>query len=149
MPNIPTRERPSMPTRQNLPPRNTPVRPLGPHPTGPRPTGPRPNMPQMNMPPRVVNDPRRAPSSNINYKQLKPPSPRNARERVSPIQPQKKLQALLPAIFPKKNVKKKKKKQQYKERTVTHEFMLGFFVGMLIFGVAAIFICTALIGLFT
>ena len=129
MPNIPTRERPSMPARQNLPPRNPPVRPNAPRPTDPRLNSPRPNMPQTNMPPRVVNDPRRTPSPNINYKQLQPPPPRNARERVSPIRPQKKVQSLLPALFQKKTTKKKKKKQ-YKERTVTHEFMLGFFVGM-------------------
>ena len=103
-----------------------------------------------NIPPRVVNDPRRAPLSNIKYKQLQRPPVRNANERISPIRPQKKALPNLPAIFKKKLQKNKKKKQkQYKERTVTHEFMLGFFVGLLIFGVAAIFICTALIGLFT
>ncbi len=143
MPNIPTRERPSMPARQNMPPRNQPVRPNSPSMNGPRPNGP-----SRNTPPRVVYDPRRAPSANINYKQLQRPTVRNGGERINPIRPTKKALQHLSAILPKKTAKKKKKKQ-YKERTVTHEFMLGFFVGLLIFGVAAIFICTALIGLFT
>ncbi len=142
MPNIPTCERPDVQTRQNIPPRNAPARPNTSPPM-------RPNIPpNRNIPPRVVYDPRRAHPANINYKQLQRPTVRNGNERINPIRPAKKAQPLLPALFTKKKVKKKKK-NQYKERTVTHEFMLGFFVGLLIFGVAAIFICTALIGLFT
>ena len=50
MPNIPTRERPGVPTRQNMSPRNPPVRPNSP-----------------NTPQRVVYDPRRPQFSIFNY----------------------------------------------------------------------------------
>ena len=134
MPNIPTRERPNMPPRprmpqnisQNVPQRNLP--------------------PSRNVPPRIVYDPRKAPPRNVNYKQLQRPPVRGQNERVNPVRPTKKA---LPSTVSPRAKKQTKKKYKYKECTVTQEFILGFVVGMLIFGIAAIFICTALIGLFT
>ena len=137
MPNIPTRERPNMPTNPRMPqniPQNAPQRNLP---------------PRQNIPPRVVYDPRKTPPRNINYKQLQRPPVKGQNERVNPIRPTKKTTSALPAIISPRTKKKTKKKYKYKERTVTQEFILGFVVGMLIFGIAAIFVCTALTGLLT
>lgn len=138
MPNIPTRERPNMPPRPRMPqnvPQNMQQR----------------NLPQRQyIPPRVVYDPRKAPPRNINYKQLqRPPAVKGQRERINPIRPTKKTKSLFQSIISPRAKKQPKKKYKYKERTVTQEFILGFVVGALIFGIAAIFICNALIGLFT
>ena len=135
MPNIPNREQYGAPARPNIPSGNPPPRNV-----------PGPYANQRSTPPRVINDPRRsqAANMNINYKQLQRPVTANKNERINPIKPSKKAQTAKSAAK-----SGSKKKNQYKERTVTHEFLLGFFVGLLIFGVAAIFICAALIGLFT
>ncbi len=104
--------------------------------------------PRQNIPPRVVYDPRRAPQGGIRYEQLRRPQARGQNERLSPIKPAKKSVLPVPVPLHKSKPRKKKKKKE-KERTQAHEFLLGFVVGLIIFGTAAIFICSALIGLFT
>lgn len=122
MPVIPTRERTEL--QKNQPPR------------------------QNNIPPRVVYDPRIAPQGGIRYEQLRRPPARPQNERLSPIKPAKKSALPVP-LSPHKSKPRQKKKKKEKERTQVHEFLLGFVVGLIIFGTAAIFICSALIGLFT
>ncbi len=137
MPNIPTRERPNMPQRPRIPqniPQNVPQRNLP---------------PSRNIPPRVVYDPRKAPPRNINYKQLQRPPVRANNERINPVRPTKKTNSPPSRTLSPRAKKQAKKKYKYKEHTVTQEFILGFIVGSLIFGIAAIFICSALIGLIT
>lgn len=49
----------------------------------------------------------------------------------------------------KKLSRPKKSRRTDPEKAITlHDYLLGFFIGLAIFGIAAIFICNALIALF-
>ncbi len=67
---------------------------------------------------------------------IKPLNPQMARARVASASSNQK-----PAVLHKKKNKRKA------DRTKLHDFLLGFFVGLIIFGIAAVIICGVLIGM--
>ena len=130
MPNIPTRERqgqvqnpmPRQPQYSTPQSRQAQSRPQAP-------TQPRVNVQQQryNQTPQI--------------RTLTPPSA----ERIRPIKP---ATGAAKSAAPQKTQNKKKQKRT-REHTTIGDFLLSFFVALFVFGVAAIFVCNAIISLFT
>lgn len=134
MSNIPTRDRqtPSAPYARKQPPGQhvPPYQGRQYPPTPPRqPMPPRQTPAQPPVPPRV--------KPNI--------LPRAETERLRPVPPAKNGKSV---PVPSKKANKRKRKES-KERSVLGDFFLAFAVSLLVFGIAAIIVCSALISLFT
>lgn len=141
MPNIPTRQQVRERTVQpQRPVQNNVQRPVASHPRNVQ--GRAPVQPQQN----------RVPVQQMRYghtTQMHTQNPRNASERIKPIQPPKSTTHKISTAAKSSLPARKKKKRKQRERTTIGDFLLSFFVALFVFGVAAIFVCNALISLFT
>ena len=84
-----------------------------------------------------------------NTAQMPSQKPRNAFERIKPIQSPKSAAHKSSTAAKSSAPTRKKKKRRQRERTTMGDFLLSFIVALFVFGVAAIFVCNALISLFT
>ncbi len=141
MPNIPTRqpirERTVQPQR---PVQNNVQRPMPPQ--------------QRSTQDRAHAQPQRnrIPAQQMRYghtEQMHTQNSRSASERIKPIQPPKSTTHKTLAATKSSSPARKKKNRKKRERTTLGDFLLSFFVALFVFGVAAIFVCNALISLFT
>lgn len=140
MPNIPTRE----PMRERT------VQPQRPMPNNVPRTSPQPRSTQGRTP--VQSQQSRVPVQQMRYghtAQTHTQNPRNASERIKPIQPPKSTTHKTSTAVKSSSPARKKKKRKQRERTTIGDFLLSFVVALFVFGVAAIFVCNALISLFT
>ncbi len=92
-------------------------------------------------------NPYRRPTNNVKprptVEHIKPLNPQMARARVAAASAKPKS-----AVHGKQSPILQKKKSKCKtDRSKLHDFFLGFFVGLVIFGIAAIIICSVLIGM--
>ncbi len=73
-------------------------------------------------------------------------APRSSRERIPPMKVTPKS-SYTPPVKKLSRPKKSRRTDPQKSARL-HDFLLGFFIGLAIFGIAAIFLCNALIALF-
>lgn len=149
MPNIPTRERSA--SAQNPQPRqaqhnNPQMRNPSVQTRGTASTRPPQSRPQGQPQQRVQVQQMRY-GQNPQIRTLTPPP---SAERLRPIKPSSGSAKKVPASQKRTvQTRKKKKYGRQRERTTLGDFLLSFFVALFVFGVAAIFVCNALISLFT
>lgn len=141
MPNIPTRE----PMRERTVQQSRPM-----HNNAQRPVTPQQRVPQNRAPMQPQQS--RVNVQQVRYgntAQMPSQKPRNASERIKPIQPPKNAVHKGSTAVKSSTPARKKKKRKQRERTTMGDFLLSFIVALFVFGVAAIFVCNALISLFT
>jgi len=135
MPNFPTREHthkvPNQPQRQ---PQYSPHQ----RPVQGRPTG-------QSQQPRVQVQQVRY-GQNPQIRTLTPPL---SAERLRPMKPSSNDTKSAPTQKKRPQTAHRKKPRRQRERTTLGDFLLSFFVALFVFGVAAVFVCNALISLFT
>ena len=136
MPNIPTRER--YPKAQNQPPRQGQHASQQMRPPQNRPVG------QSVRPQVQVQQMRHG--QNPQIRTLTPPP---SAERLRPMKLFSNVTKKASAAKKRPIATRKKKVRRQRERTTLGDFLLSFFVALFVFGAAAIFVCNALISLFT
>lgn len=98
-------------------------------------------------------------NNHVQARGTRPTTPRPYPPTKTPSQMQKSSRERIPPmkVTPKNNYKppvkqlsrpKKSRRTDPQKSAKLHDFLLGFFIGLAIFGVAAIFLCNALIALF-
>lgn len=76
-------------------------------------------------------------------------TPPPAAERLRPMKPSSSGAKKAPVPQKRPSTTRRKKPSRQRERTTLGDFLLSFFVALFVFGVAAVFVCNALISLFT
>ena len=141
MPNIPTRE----PVRERAAVPGRPVQNQVQRPAPPQQRSTQGRVPVQAQQGRVQVQQTRHSGTSQTYSQ----GPRSAADRIKPIQPSRSAAQRKSAAQKSAAQSRKKKSRRQREHTTLGDCLLSFVVALFVFGVAAIFVCNALISLFT
>ena len=104
--------------------------------------------------PRNTSAPKISPQPRPYRPKNTPAAPAPRIEHIRPLNPKvsrARVEAAAKASAPSRGSKPKAKLQPNKKRSLhrvtVHDFLLGFFVGLVVFGIAAVIICSVLIGM--